>query len=173
MRPCPFFIDKIINSIENVVTGEVYETEVLPFTTSDLKYTSKRYGWNFDWKEERKKEGREVYKLVIKGKKEIQGLISYTVMRDHIELYLIETAPHNYGRKKKYFGVAANLVAFTCRESFDLGFEGYVSFIAKNQLIQHYINTLGAQLLFKSRMCIPSDNARKLVSSCYKNYFHD
>jgi hypothetical protein len=38
--------------------------------------------------------------------------------------------------------------------SFDYGFEEFVGFTAKMQLIQHYIDTLGAQLIFRDRMSI-------------------
>jgi len=173
MNPYPFFIDKITNSIEDVKTGEVYETEVLPFTNADLKLVLKKYHWNFNWMEEQIKPSRKVFKLVKQGNTEIQGIISIEIMSNYLELHLIEVAPHNYGRNKKYYGVAANLVAFACKMSFDLRFEGTVSFTAKTKLIQHYINTLGAELIYKNRMKITFTCAKKLVNSYYKNYFHD
>jgi len=36
-----FFIDKLTNSIENVVTGDVFETDITPLTINDLKLVSK------------------------------------------------------------------------------------------------------------------------------------
>ena len=50
---------------------------------------------------------------------------------------LIENAKFNKGRNKLYKGVAGNLVAFACKTSFENGFDGVVSFIAKSQLIDH------------------------------------
>lgn len=65
--------------------------------------------------------------MVLKGDDAIQGLISLERAENYIEMHLIETAPHNFGMAKKYAGVAGNLVAFACKISFDLGFEGYGS----------------------------------------------
>ncbi len=85
-------------------------------------------------------------------------------------MHLIETAPHNYGKTKHYLGVAGNLVAFACKMSYDFGFDGFVAFTAKTQLIDHYIETLGAELLFRNRMSISGYAAKKLVNSYYKKY---
>jgi len=116
---------------------------------------------------------RQVYKLLILGDATIQGLISLQVIENYIELHLIETAPHNYGKSKLYAGVPGNLVAFACKLSFDYGFEGFVAFRAKTQLIDHYRETLGAELLFKDRMCISGLSAKKLVNSYFKHHLGD
>ena len=95
-------------------------------------------------------------------------------MVNHLwELYLIEAAPHNFGRNKKYDGAPISLVAFACMMSFKLGFEGVVAFFAKTKLIEHYENTLGAESIFgNNRMAIFSSAAKKLVNSCYKDFFN-
>jgi hypothetical protein len=57
---------------------------------------------------------------------------------------LIENHPLNVGRRKRFSGVAGNLFAFACKLSFELGHEGFVSFVAKTELIAHYRRSLGA-----------------------------
>jgi hypothetical protein len=57
-------------------------------------------------------------------------MISIQSSESFIEMHLIEVAKHNFGKAKKYAGVAGNLVAFACRSSFDLGFDGVVAFTA-------------------------------------------
>jgi len=95
-------------------------------------------------------------------------------MDNFIEMHLIEVAPDNKGKSKKYMGVAANLVAYVCKTSFDLGFDGIIAFNAKTNLVEHYKLSLGAvSLLTKERMVIPSTSAKKLVSSYYKDYRFD
>jgi hypothetical protein len=74
----------------------------------------------------------------------IQGLISTTLKDDSIYLDLIESSPFNKGKKKVYLGVPGNLVAFVCKLSFENGCNGYVSYVAKTKLIDHYIKTLNA-----------------------------
>jgi hypothetical protein len=89
-------IDKLTNSIENVLTGDCFATEVSLLTPTDMKNISKKMGWLFNWKMEFKHPGREVYKLTISGSPEmIQGLVSITENVDHVYLHLIESAPFN------------------------------------------------------------------------------
>ncbi len=166
-----FLIDKITNSIEDVVSGKSLDTDIVPVHKPDLKTVFKKYGWRFNWKIEISNIERQVYKLVIKNDPIVQGLISVQVMENFIEMHLIETAPHNFGKGKKYMGVAGNLVAFACKLSFEAGFDGYVAFTAKTELIEHYKQTLEAELIFKDRMTISTIPAKKLVNSYYKNYF--
>lgn len=173
MHKHSFYIDKITNSIEDAMTGESYDTEVVPIVIADLKIILKKNGWRFNWKRELKYGDRQLYKIVVKGDTAIQGLISLQHFENYIELHLIETAPHNYGKSKRYIGVPGNLVAFACKMSFDKGFDGFVAFTAKTQLIQHYIDTLGAELILKSRMCISANSAKKLVNSYYKDCLND
>ncbi|WP_262248818.1 hypothetical protein [Parapedobacter soli] len=53
-----FIIDKLTNSIENVITGDSFETEISLATTADLKRVNKANGWLFDWKFELKQPER-------------------------------------------------------------------------------------------------------------------
>ncbi|MET0461515.1 MAG: hypothetical protein ABW007_00120 [Chitinophagaceae bacterium] len=165
-----FIIDKLTNSIEEVKSGENFETEVLSITQQDLKTLLKKNGWRFNWRTEFKQAGHNLFKLVIKNSKTIQGMISIQPSDNYIEMHLIEVARHNFGKTKKYAGVAGNLVAFACRSSFDLGFDGFVAFTAKSQLIPHYEEQLGAKVLIRNRMSISGRSAKKLVNLYYKNY---
>lgn len=167
-----FWIDKITNSIEDVITGTSFDTDVIAVSKENLKPVLKKNGWQFNWKAECKYEERQIYRLVISGNSEIQGLISLQAKQNYVEMHLIEAAPHNFGRRKKYLGVAGNLVAFACMTSYDMGFEGAVAFTAKTRLIQHYMDTLGAEVLFGNRMGISEKSAQKLVNSYYKTYFN-
>ena len=47
-----FLIDKLTNSIENVTTGNHFQTVVSLLTTADLKGISKKNDWVFDWNSE-------------------------------------------------------------------------------------------------------------------------
>ena len=83
---------------------------------------------------------------------------------------LIENAKFNKGKQKLYNGVAGNLVAFACKMAFELKYDGVVSFIAKTQLIDHYKNTLGAQLFGSNRMFIDTKPALILVTKHFKDF---
>ena len=60
--PLDFVIDKLTNSIENSITGEVFDTEVVQLTEKILKQI-KKTDWQFDWSKEIKDKTKEVYKL--------------------------------------------------------------------------------------------------------------
>ena len=163
-----FIIDKLTNSIENVRTGDSFATEISIITNQDLKSTTKKNGWLFDWKLEFKEPKREIYKLTIVGNPAIiQGMISLEVKSDHVYLHLIENSPFNRGKDKVYAGVAGNLVAFACRFSFQRGHEGNISFKSKTQLINHYIESIGAFHFSNSVMIIETNAALKLINKYF------
>lgn len=136
-----FEIDKLTNSIENSLTGEIFETEVTRILQKDNKQIRKA-DWGFDWHKEFKDSANEIYKLTtVNNSTIIQGLICFTDKNDHIFMPLIESAGFNKGKHKLYKGVAGNLVAYGCKISFEKGYDGVVSFIAKTQLIEHYHQT--------------------------------
>jgi hypothetical protein len=163
-------IDKLTNSIENVITGVGFQTEISLVGSKDLKSVTKKNGWLFDWKAEFKRPDRDVYKLTISVNPEmIQGLMSISEREEHIYMHLIESAPLNLGQNKRYVGIPGNLVAFACRIAFHRGFEGYVSFTAKTILIEHYQNTLGAIHIGSNLMVINTEAASRLIDKYFKN----
>ena len=129
-------IDKLTNSIENSFTGDIFDTQIVKVTKSDLKYFENN--WSFDWKAEFRSNSK-VFKLIVEENYNvIQGLISLKYYDDFVFVALIESADFNIGRNKVYYGVAGNLFAFACKESWDKGCFGYVSFNSKTNLIYHY-----------------------------------
>lgn len=166
-----FIIDKLTNSIENVVTRDSFATNVSILTQQDLKSITKKNGWLFDWKSEFKNPLRDTYKLtIVNNSTIIQGLISLEIKQDHIYLHLIENAPFNKGKDKVYSGVAGNLVAFACKLSFQRGHQGNVSFISKTQLMEHYQKTLNAWHFGGRLMIIETKAALQLINKYFQNY---
>jgi hypothetical protein len=164
-----FIVDKLTNSIENVITGDSFATEISVLTTSDLKKLTKKNGWLFSWKDEYKQPNREVYKLtIVNNSTIIQGLISLEVKEDHVYMHLLESAPFNKGKTRVYSGVAGNLVAFACKFSFQRGHEGNVSFLSKTELVEHYQQTLGAYHFGGRIMIIETKVALKLIDKYFK-----
>jgi len=92
------------------------------------------------------------------------------VKEDHVYMHLVESAPFNKGKTKVYMGVPGNLVAFACKYSFQRGFNGNISFLSKTQLIEHYVQSLGAIHIGKQRMIIESQAALKLINKYFINY---
>jgi hypothetical protein len=163
-----FVVDKLTNSIENVVTRDSFATEVSIVKTAELKSIIKKNGWLFNWRHEIADPAREVYKLtIVNNPLVIQGLISVEVKADHVYMHLLENAPFNRGNSKMYSGVAGNLVAFACKLSFQRGYEGCVSFTSKTKLIAHYERTLGAYHFGGHLMVIEKVAALKLTNKYF------
>lgn len=163
-----FVVDKLTNSIENVVTGDSFATDITLISSADLKTVTKKSGWSFDWKDELKQPERDVYKLtIVNNQTIIQGLISLEVKSDHVYMHLVESAPFNKGKTKIYAGVPGNLVAFACKLSFQRGHEGNISFFSKTQLVQHYIDSLGAMHFGGRVMIIDTNAALKLINKYF------
>jgi hypothetical protein len=162
-------IDKLTNSLENIITGDSFPTDIVLANSNDFKSITKKEGWLFDWKAEFTKPDRDVYKLtIVNNQSVIQGLVSLTVRTDHVYMHLIESAPFNRGREKVYAGVPGNMFAFACRLSFQRGYEGYLSFLSKTSLIEHYEKTLGAMHVGGLLMVINTSAALKLINKYFE-----
>lgn len=162
-------IDKLTNSIEDSISGISYNTLVLPLEKEDLKVITIKNGWKFNWRTEFNATNTKTYKIVTENNKsEIQGLISIEDRKDHIFVTLIESAPQNFAKNKKYYGVAGNMFAFACKQSFEMGYDGFTAFEAKTNLIEHYQEQFGAKCIYRNKMAIATENAQKLVNLYFK-----
>ena len=164
-----FLVDKLTNSIENLATGEVFDTEILRLTEQESKQI-KKSEWQFNWSKELRDKTKEVYKLnTVNNPTIIQGLISIEDKQDHIFMHLIESSKFNKGDGKIYLGVPGNLVAFACKVSMNKGYQGFLAFDAKTALIRHYEETLGATHFRGLRMFIETATALELISQYFKS----
>jgi hypothetical protein len=164
-----FIIDRLTNSILNTISGDSFQTEISTLKKTDLKNVLKKNGWNFNWKSENNDLTKEVYKFTIVNNPDIiQGLLSITIEDDYVFMNLLESAPFNIGENKLYEGVAGNLVAFACKVSFQKGYDGFVAFTAKTNLIKHYEETLGAYHFKNQRMILDTKASEILVTKYFK-----
>lgn len=162
-------IDDLTLCLVHSENGEEYDTVFEPLNKKDLNKLTPNEGWiNFDWKSEFNVPGRHVIKLMVKGSEQIEGLISYEIAQGYVSINLVESAPRNVGKNKLFIGVGAHLFAIACKASFDLGYDGVVSFIAKTKLIEHYQDKLGAILLGGHAMAIETPEALGLVKHYFK-----
>ena len=153
-------------------TGEWVETTVKRISPTRATCTD----WEFDWTRP-ERNGYDVYALYVKGENAIQGMIA--MKDDHANLAvnvdIVEAAPnnnpHNSVNKqhtKEYNGVGAHLFAEACRQSLDKGFDGFVSFTAKSNLIDHYEEALGAKLINpRDRVMLIETRAAQALVECY------
>ena len=157
-------VDELTNSIINRFSEEVFQTKIVKAEKAELLLLK---DWNFDWLKEEKQS--QVFKLLTEdGDGNIEGLISLDIRQGFVFVSLVENAPQNIGRNGIYLGVAGNLFAYACQMSLEKGFDGYVSFVAKTELIEHYKKMLGAEILFDKNMVIKENAALSLIKKYYK-----
>lgn len=164
-----FEIDKLTNSIENISTAEVFDTDIVLLTETENNQIIEQ-DWQFDWITELKDKTKAVFKLTtVNNPIIIQGLLSIEDKQDHIFMHLIESSKFNKGKGKIYLGVPGNLVAYACKVSVEKGYEGFLAFDAKTSLIKHYKDTLGASHFRGKRMFVETSAAIKLISHYFKS----
>ncbi|SIS62740.1 hypothetical protein [Salimicrobium flavidum] len=172
-RPIYIHMDRWTDCLVYNRTGEEYPTEVKAMSLSEVEEVGPKHGWNdFDWSIYYKNvdyPNCKISKLLIRGDERIQGILAYEPKEGYVEIHLAESAPHNV-IYKEFSGVGPHLFAIACKESFDIGEDGYVTFTAKTDLIPHYEETLGAVVLDRRRrqMVIETEAARDLVANYFK-----
>jgi len=110
-----------------------------------------------------KKSGYEIYELFVEGDNTVQGRIAFRIDGGVADVDIVEAAPHNIGHLGEYIGVGGHLFAIACKSSMEAGCDGYVAFTAKNKLVEHYKEVLGAQVLNGQRMYIDEATAHELI----------
>lgn len=79
-------IDKLTNSIESALTGEVFQTEFTKVSSREIKKSD----WLFNWQSELKNKENTIYKMTtVENKHIIQGLISLQKREDYIYVSLV------------------------------------------------------------------------------------
>jgi hypothetical protein len=125
--------------VVEVLTGKSYQIEVLPVENADFKsLPQSRYA--FDWKEEKK---QEVYKLVLKGQKDILGLISIERIPSEwrIHIRLLTVSIENKGRGKTLENITGNLIAYIAKIAVaEFGEMACISLRPKSAIAQHYVD---------------------------------
>ena len=159
-------IDKLTDCLEDKHTGEEVETEYGSIKINSIDQRKlKKEGWKFNWS----KTPGEVYALRVKGSRDIQGLISFRHEMGYTEVHLVESNPHNIGRNGRYTGVGGHLFAIACYKSRLNGNGGFVTFVAKSNLIEHYRSKIGAtQIGNSNKMYISEKTAASLIDKYLK-----
>ena len=104
-----------------------------------------------------------VYKIYKQGDEDIiQGLVAVKPSRGVLDCANMETNRINKAPLSLHNGVGKAIIALCCCISFDLGFDGYITFEAKNRLMPYY-QRYGAKHIAGLRMGIETFEAQKLI----------
>src|SRR5688572_1119097 len=102
--------------IIEVCSGICKEAVIEKVHPSDFATLTKKQ-YSFNWQSLKKTS--TIYKLTIKGEKNILGVMALIDYRDEmrIEIKLLASLIENQGRNKKYDRIAGCLIAFACNLS--------------------------------------------------------
>lgn len=163
--PVNIEIDQLTPCLERVKDSKIVETSFSAVSKAELMKINR---WLFKWTDS-DLTNCEIYKLTVNDDERIQGLIAIQVMQRDKAVYvkIAESAPHNKHDAKEYIGVGGHLFAIAVQRSYELGFDGFVYFDAKNiSLVSHYARSLGAIFIghpHPYRMIIDEEAAKKLI----------
>ena len=156
-------IDSLTDCLVETSTGKLVKTRYIKRLTP-IKPRDYR-NWNFKWNTP-EKNGYDIYELFVENNPVVQGRIALKIDGGVADIDIVESAPNNIGHTGEYTGVGGHLFAIACKVSVEAGCDGYVAFTAKNKLIEHYKETLGAKVISGQRMYI-DENAAKILINKY------
>ena len=167
-------IDELTPCLRRLSDNKIVDTyfETVDPRKMDLKDWELKEGWQTIGRG-----GYTVKGLYAQGDERVQGMVAYKDREQDSAVYvgLVESAPQNNAHNKavkgtEYSGVGGHLFAEAVKESYDLGYNGFVGFQAKTSLIDHYTKTLGAEQVGSSQqMNINEKKARVLYERYYGN----
>ncbi|MEN5053861.1 hypothetical protein [Sphingobacterium kitahiroshimense] len=126
-------------NITEVAKAVTHLIEIVQIGKDDFTYLpANRYF--FDWNEEA---AFEIFKLTIKGKDDILGLISFETITEEkrIHIRLLTASVENIGKDKIYDKIIGNLLTHVAKLAVrDFGEWACISLRPKTQIAQHYID---------------------------------
>lgn len=150
--------------VYDLENDEFIEVEIIP---ASGKMPFRKEGWSFDWNKLIKKKNTRSFVLKLKGDDQsIEGILQLRIENNMLIMDVVEIAPHNLGSLNKRFDhVAGCLIAFACRESFEIkgSYRGFLTFTSKTNLIELYKNKYGATQTLGQRMFIDNITGLRLI----------
>lgn len=141
-------------------TGKKYNAIASIVSLVEIKQHKEYFDFDF---EKLYKQGFILYKITKEGESDIlHGLVAFTPSIGILKCANMELSKLNKKGIYLYSGIGKCMIALCCKVSFDLGFEGYITFEAKNRLMPYYMR-YGAIKIGGLRMAIETKEARKLV----------
>lgn len=149
----------------DILNNQLTEAEIIPLTKKE-DIPLKKDGWNFNWRQLARQDNSQPYILkLVDPPKTVEGALLLRIEAEMLIMDVLEIAPHNVGKNKRFDFVAGALIAYACRESFKIegNYKGFLTFVAKTKLIDWYKKKYGAELTLGQRMFIDWENGKKLI----------
>lgn len=144
-------------------TKKLITCSIIKLNTDQIP--KKKDGWNFNWRLALKESPNSTYVLIDKESITIQGALQLKLDEGMLIMKILELSPQNIGKNRKFQNVAGCLIAFACKEAIKLKteYKGYLTFVAKTELIEWYKSKYFATQTIGNRMYIDPLNGNKLI----------
>lgn len=152
--------------ILEVSTKKKVKAEIKKFNQSLSELETLQTDFSFNWELEINK---EIYSLNITYENKIVGLMSLRNIKGELRIHidLIESSITNRGKDKIFKYIPHCLIAYAAKQSFALGYDGFVSLYPKTELIQYYKNEYGFEQ-FGSQLAIYGQTSFELIQKFLK-----
>lgn len=163
-------VDELTPCLRRMRDNKIVDTGVF-----EISPTKKEFGdWEFDWTVP-EKNGYKVYEIKAEGDYRTQGMVALKPEAKNCAVHvdIVEAAPFNNPHNplfttKQYSGVGGHLFAEAVKQSYGYGFDGYVYFRAKSDLVKYYEEVLGATLINpKDRTMVIDERSAKILYDRY------
>ena len=156
----------LYNAITLNATGNKWNILAIPMTSREIKKHQHHFtDFNF---EELKSEGNTVYKVCRENEEGIlQGMFAFKEGTGFLDCANMEVSEINKRPIILYSGVGKAMVAVCCKISLDLGYEGYISFTAKNRLFNYYKRMGACQIGASNKFYINEKTAAFLIDAYF------
>lgn len=147
--------------------GEKQFVTITKIDAVEISRINKTKQFDFNWNKEK---FFNVYKLTVGEKDEPIGLLSLDErLEDYaLEIRLLASSKQNVGKSKKYSRIAGCLIAFSCKEAFKKGFDGFVCLKPKTKLEAYYVKKYGFRST-KLYLISEGENSLKLIKEYYED----
>jgi hypothetical protein len=127
-------------------------------TLKEIRQNKEQFGFNF----EKNYKENTVYKITKENDDVIQAFVSVQPITNVLKCSNMETNKINKSPLSIHGGIGKSIIALCCKISFDMGFDGYITFEAKTNLFDYY-KRYGAKRISGLKMYIDTIGAKKLV----------
>ena len=151
---------KLRNAITINVTEKVVDAVATSITAKEISLHQHYFSFDFTQLVKHNK----VYKICKENDADvIQGLVAFRLEDNFLKCENMEINICNKRPISLHNGIGKAIIALCCKVSYDLGFDGFIAFEAKNKLHKYYSRMGATQIGSSNKFFVSDKNAQKLI----------
>jgi len=151
---------KLKNAITINATEKIVDAVATSITAKEISLHQHYFSFDFVQLAKHNK----VYKICKENDADvIQGLVAFTPEDNFLKCENMEINICNKRPISLHNGIGKAMIALFCKVSYDLDFDGFIAFEAKNKLHKYYSRIGATQIGSSNKFFISDENAQKLI----------